>query len=267
MSSQNQLMKNNYHTHTYLCNHATGTVDDYVKKAIELGFDTIGISDHGPMDEFTDRSLRMVPKEYPLYLKQCEKARKEYQDKINVLRAVEIEYLPNHDDYYKRLLLNLDYLALGQHYIIDETSQNNLRSVYRLSTIKHLESYADIVIEGMKSGCFAFLCHPDVMLINVHEFTKEIEQISDLIIEASIRYDVPLEINTNGIRKKPIEINGEKRYRYPRKEFWQRVKKKNAKVIVSSDAHQPNHLYDKDVERAYAFADELGIAVEEELDL
>ena len=38
-------MKTNYHTHNYRCNHADGTIEDYIKVAIEEGYDEIGISD------------------------------------------------------------------------------------------------------------------------------------------------------------------------------------------------------------------------------
>ena len=41
-------MRSNYHTHTYRCNHATGTIEDYVKEAIKANIDEIGISDHLP---------------------------------------------------------------------------------------------------------------------------------------------------------------------------------------------------------------------------
>ena len=33
------LMRSNYHTHTYRCNHATGTIEDYVKEAIKANID------------------------------------------------------------------------------------------------------------------------------------------------------------------------------------------------------------------------------------
>ena len=32
------------HNHTVLCNHATGSVDDYIEKAIELGINEYGFS-------------------------------------------------------------------------------------------------------------------------------------------------------------------------------------------------------------------------------
>ena len=38
------------HNHTTLCNHATGTVEEYVKRAIELGIDEYGFACHAPMN-------------------------------------------------------------------------------------------------------------------------------------------------------------------------------------------------------------------------
>ena len=38
----------NYHTHTFRCNHASGTDREYVERAIETGMKTLGFSDHAP---------------------------------------------------------------------------------------------------------------------------------------------------------------------------------------------------------------------------
>ena len=57
----------NYHTHIYLCKHASGTIEEYLNKAISLGYQVLGISDHGPLsDELTSllRSRRMSIREY-----------------------------------------------------------------------------------------------------------------------------------------------------------------------------------------------------------
>ena len=39
-----------YHIHTPLCRHAEGNPLDYAKRAIEVGLDEIGFSDHSPMN-------------------------------------------------------------------------------------------------------------------------------------------------------------------------------------------------------------------------
>jgi hypothetical protein len=44
------------------------------------------------------------------------------------------------------------------------------------------------------------------------------------------------------------------------------VKEKKAKVVISSDAHDPDFLFDDMVIQAYKFAADLGIEVAEELD-
>ena len=44
-------INHNHHTHIYLCKHALGTPEDYIKRAITLGYETIAITDHGPLTE------------------------------------------------------------------------------------------------------------------------------------------------------------------------------------------------------------------------
>ena len=50
-------IKANYHTHIFLCKHAIGDVEDYVKKAIGLQYHTIAITDHGPLPKFLQKKL------------------------------------------------------------------------------------------------------------------------------------------------------------------------------------------------------------------
>jgi len=43
-------MRVDLHNHTTLCNHAEGTMEEYVKKAIQERIDIFGFSEHAPMD-------------------------------------------------------------------------------------------------------------------------------------------------------------------------------------------------------------------------
>ena len=43
-------MRVDLHNHTTFCNHANGTMEEYILKAIDLGIDIFGFSDHAPMD-------------------------------------------------------------------------------------------------------------------------------------------------------------------------------------------------------------------------
>ena len=73
----------NYHTHTALCGHAEGTMEEYIKSAIEGGIKSMGFSDHAPY-VFPDghESHFRVPskkaKQYAEDLKEAERIIKEY---------------------------------------------------------------------------------------------------------------------------------------------------------------------------------------------
>ena len=262
MSFKNQIIKSNYHTHMYLCRHAEGTVEDYVKEAIRLGFKEIGISDHAPWIELIDRSVRMYKSDYPIYKRELKEAIKKYSDKIKIYKGLEIEYFKNADDYYKKLLKDMDYLTLGQHYI---EKDDKLFSIYKIYSIEDLTIYKNTLIEAMNTGYFKFISHPDIFLFSRKELNPEILKLAEEIIIAAKEKNIPLEINANGIRKGKFYIDGEVRYKYPRKEFWELVKKHNARCIISSDAHKPELLFDEAILEAIKFSKDIHLEVEEVL--
>jgi len=76
-------MKVDLHNHTILCNHATGSVNEYVEAAIACGTEYFGISDHAPMDY--DPQYRMSFGQMDLYERWVNEAKERYRDKITVL--------------------------------------------------------------------------------------------------------------------------------------------------------------------------------------
>ncbi|HOA64173.1 MAG TPA: PHP domain-containing protein, partial [Bacilli bacterium] len=86
------MITSNYHTHTYLCRHAQGKPEDYIKRAIEVGYKEIGISDHGPI--FSNSLKRMSLDEFhQIYLKELNEAIEKYQYQITIYKGLEVEYL------------------------------------------------------------------------------------------------------------------------------------------------------------------------------
>ena len=43
-------MRVDLHNHTYYCNHAEGSMQDYIDAALREGIDIFGFSCHAPMD-------------------------------------------------------------------------------------------------------------------------------------------------------------------------------------------------------------------------
>jgi histidinol-phosphatase (PHP family) len=271
-------MKTNYHTHHELCRHAYGKTEDYIKKAIQLGFDELGMSDHGPiLKTFMDQDsykisncdLRMSYDEYKqVYLKELSQVQKQYSHQISLLKAVEIEYLEQHDDYYKSLLEDLDYLALGVHYFF---FNQNYYNTFRGLNHQTIYGYAENIEKALDTKMFKILVHPDLFMFNyqsemngLHNFDYHAEIVSKRIIEAAIKNDVLLEINARGIQRNAKSIEDMHSYIYPNVNFFKLVETyKKAKVIISADAHHPNDLAGEHIDAAYHFAKSLNLKVEQ----
>ena len=260
-------IKDNFHTHIYLCKHAVGNTENYVKKAINLGYESIGISDHGPIlehykEKFYSRRMNF-DEYYNIYLKEIEEAKKDFGEQINVLGAVEIEYYDDMLDIYHNTLKELDYLILGQHNI--KLPNGTFKTVYQCNSTEHLELYTDSVIKGLNTGFFSILAHPDIFMMFYQKWDNSAILSAKKIIEASIKNNVLLELNANGIRKGLITTTeGLRTYKYPRIEFWRLVATyKNAKIIVSDDAHEVHHLKDEATIEAYKIANELKLNIED----
>ncbi len=243
-------MKANYHTHHYLCKHATGNVEDYVKEAIKSDFIELGISDHAPNKRVNDRYVRMDINELPLYLKDIEANQVKYQGKIKILKGLEVEYFYDHEEYYQDLREKVDYLVHGQHYISMTNTMDNLISGFSLTTKEQIDKYASYLEDAMASGYFDIMAHPDLYLHSYKNFDINAEEVARRICKAAVKYDLVLEYNANGYRKKG-KMNGNKFVpNYPREAFWKIVKEYNCKTILGSDAHEPKMLYDNTVKKA-----------------
>jgi len=260
--------KSNYHSHTWLCRHAKGDVIDYLKEAIKHGFHTLGVSDHAPYKVLYERgSLRMSEDEfYNKYLQMFDNANslaKEHN--IKIYKGLEIEYIPNNNDYYLKLLKGLDYLILGQHYII---INGKFKSSFGLSTIEEVKIYSDMVVEALKTNHFKMLAHPELCFYNILNPTKEMFELLRPVIKTCKELNIPLEINANGIRKVgKKQSNNYHLYPYPVPYFWQMVKEEGASAIITSDAHLPEELNDWAVEKAYEFANHFKIKLINDLDI
>ncbi len=258
-------MKSNYHTHTYLCKHATGNVEDYVKEAIKQGYDELGMSDHVPykkgvFDFCSDQYSRTEPYNYRMsfeqldaYLSEIDECISKYGDKLKILKGFEAEYVPSENEYYEFLLEKVDYLVLGQHLLFKE-DEGFIRhtSSFSVRTKMELEIYKNQSIEALRTGYFKIFAHPDLYMKSYSEFDDLARETAIAIIETAIREDVILEYNANGVR----ESKG-----YPCDDFWKIAAEYNVKVIVNSDCHHPEYLNDIYVAKSEEQLGRLGIKV------
>lgn len=250
-------IKNNFHTHNYLCGHACGTVSDYVAEAVKNGLKVIGISDHYAPPVGTKEPYINGETVKTEYLPQFSDAEKLYGDGIKILAGAEIDYFPDNDAYYKNLLGNLDYLILGQHEYL-------LRGARKCSFCDGIDeanifAYCEQVIQGLHTKLFSVLAHPDLIFYNIPQPTEKMKAAFETVVTEAKLFDVPLELNANGIRS-----HG---FRYPTDLLITLCKKHNAKVIISSDCHAPQDLCDENVLKLYAYAKNQSLNVAENIKL
>ncbi len=231
------MMLANYHTHTVRCKHAVGTEREYIEEAIKEGFEILGFSDHVPQPypkEFVS-PIRMDMSELPDYTETLVSLREEYKGRIKILIGYEVEYTRI---YFEPLMKELqkyplDYLILGQHHVPEEVTGHYVG--FETDDDALLKEYVDFCIEGMETGMFLYLAHPDLIRYTGDEKTY-LTHMERLIGEA-IDLAVPLEVNLYGY------VDGRN---YPCDRFFSFASQMGAKFVVGCDAHKPEMIRQPD---------------------
>lgn len=246
----------NYHTHTARCRHASGTDREYVEKAIEGGIKTLGISDHAPYlfknsDYYS--TYRMFTDELQDYAESVRSLAKEYQKDIRVLLGFELEYYPAFHKEEMAFLSQVkpDYCIMGQHFL-----GNEIGEVYsgHLHKPEDLTRYVSQVLEGLATGDFAYIAHPDVAGFNFPH--THIQKEYTRLCEGAKALKIPLEINLLGLLTKR---------HYPNKTFFEIAAKVGNDIVLGVDAHEPKYLSDKNLHEAgKQMANNLGLRLIEQ---
>lgn len=225
------VMLANYHTHTVRCRHASGTEREYIETAIKNGFKILGFSDHVPQpypDGFTS-GIRMSMDELPGYVDTLLHLREEYRDSIDILIGFEVEYFPKYFDRLLKILSDhpVDYLIQGQHNVPDEPE--GFYVGWETDDENILKDYVHYTIEGMRTGVFTYLAHPD--LINFTGDNDTYLKHMSRLAGAAIDLGIPLEINMYGF------LDGRN---YPCERFFGMASEMGASFVIGCDAHRPD---------------------------
>lgn len=240
----------NYHTHTKLCGHATGETREYVEKAIQAGLKTLGFSDHAPypFPIQNETAYEKAKQHLFSYANEVRALAKEYEKDIRILCGFEVEYFPSLHQQEKAFLNQVqpDYLILGQHFIGDE---NNGNHVYKSEQNGVLTAYVAQAIEGLSTGDFLYLAHPDMVGWNsdADKAQGEYRRLCALAKQKNI----PLELNLLGLRGKRC---------YPSLAFFKIAAEVGNDVVLGVDAHSPDaFLHTESVQTALQWVQELGL--------
>jgi len=239
-----ESMKNNFHTHTARCGHAIGSDEDYVKAAIDGGFEILGFSDHIPYPGYFRQGERMHEEELEDYYQSVQALKIKYQDQIKIMMGLEVEFHPQRDPEYlnfiKEQLERCDYLLCGQH----DTDFGGT-DFARGGNDEELRQYLQDVEVALSSGMIAYLAHPDYFMITRPNWGPLEDEIGEGIVALAKKYQIPLELNLNGVRYHKRHYPQGDFYPYPFPAFWQKVARENCAVVLGYDVHDPELLRDQ----------------------
>jgi histidinol-phosphatase (PHP family) len=222
------------HNHTTLCNHAEGTLQEYVLNAIKSGTQCFGFADHAPMD--FDPKYRMSFDQMQDYEAEVLSLKKKYQDKIEILLGYEVDYLKGHMD--ERVLnAKVDYL-IGSVHFIEGWGFDNPEFIgrYEEQDIDEIwQKYFDAIEEMANTKLFDIVGHLDLIKVFKYMPNKKITEIAKNALVAIKNADMVLELNVAGYRKPVAEP-------YPSRELLEEAFKLSIPITFASDAHKPEQV-------------------------
>lgn len=257
-------MKKNYHTHTERCMHAWGTDEEFVLAAIRGGITELGFSDHGCWNYASGfrPQMRMTLSEADGYFESIRRLKEKYKDQISIKIGMEYEYFPRYMGWMEKFVKEqkLDYIIFGNHYeASDEYGQYYGRAC---GDDRMLKKYIDDCIEGMSTGIYSYLAHPDLFMRGRDSFDAFAVKESERLCRWCKDHGAVMEYNLEGAQMS--ENCGRTLYPYP--DFWEIAAAYGCDVIIGFDAHEPKSLSRNPYyKKAVAYLTELGMNIVTEL--
>lgn len=243
------MQKFSYHSHTNTFGIYDGhnSAQEMIKKAEEIGFEELGISNHLILKDNVIQNHSMFFNDYNLALDTYKRTIDDIRTaainaKIKVRVGFEVDYFSDlkwRSD-FERLITNLDidYLIGSTHFLrnTDETVIYNMyhmkeSNVYSNPELlnQYLNNYWRNIVESIKSGYFDFIAHLDVCkLFNFCQEESWNEQKFE-VIETLDKYRMPYELNTSGWNK----CNEQ----HPHLWMIEELNKRDVPILINDDAH------------------------------
>lgn len=247
----------NLHTHSHFCD-GKEAPEEYVKKAIELGFHTLGFSSHAPVP--FENKFALKEERVDEYFQTIRNLQIKFKSQIQLLLALEIDFIPgitkDFDEYGKTG--ELDYTIGGVHLIrnkdrdkkglwfIDGPYQEKydagIQKLYDGNGRKGVEAYYTQITDMIESQKPDIIAHFDkIKMHNKDRYFSEEESWYKDLVWKTLKFIASeskciIEVNTRGIYKKRAETF------FPSPEILERIHHLKIPVTISSDAHHPEEL-------------------------
>lgn len=244
------MILSNFHTHCFFCD-GHSHPSEYVKKAIEFNFNSIGFSSHAPLPFSNDWTMK--PENLPIYLKCINDLKDFYKGTLEIYTGLEIDYIKNLMSPCSKKFqnLNLDYTIGSVHMLKDLNGdylavdgdlaeyENLLKFTFNNDIKQFVHEYYTQVRNMVTESAPSIIGHLDLIkkhnkntkFFNENEFWYKEEILETLKVIS--KSNSLLEINTGG------KVRGYTEDFYPSNWIISESRKMNIPIILNSDAHDP----------------------------
>jgi histidinol-phosphatase (PHP family) len=245
----------NHHTHTSYCD-GSDLPENYAIYALRAGFHTLGFSGHAPLP-FKNGFAIQNEEDLKKYCLDIRKLQKEYQHKIDILLALEIDYIRGTTNGFVELKSKwgLDY-TIGSIHLVNNGKDNGRWFIDGPKVEKYDKGLQEFFQGNIKHAVKAFFDSTNQMIltqkpdivghldkIKMHNkdryFTEDEAWYKALwmeTLELIHQSGLVVEVNTRGIYK------GRCPDLYPGIDILRQIKQLGIPLTISSDAHRPEEI-------------------------
>lgn len=254
------------HTHSNMCPHAQGSIEDVVARAVELGFTNVAITEHYPLTHNVDtRDYVSMPEDRLGEYVERILAQRSLHPEIEILVGCELDWLgtpgapgSGPDMGEDRAFIAESYepfdIILGSVHFIDRwpIDDPDQRPHWEEAGVDYLwRRYFEVWCEAATSSVpFTVMSHPD--LIKKYGFKPSFDPhpLYREAAEAARAGGRMVEVNTSGATYACAEM-------FPNIDFLREFHRAGVACTIGTDAHNPNSL-DSGIADAYRLMYEAG---------
>jgi len=248
------MVLSNFHTHT---KHSDGKAEAeiYCEKALQLGFHSLGFSDHAPVPFQNNYSI--INDRLDDYFSEINLLKEKYKEQLNVFLSLEADYIPNHSYSFNffREKVHIDYIIGSIHMVyhkskdrmwfIDGGDQNvwdrGLKEVFDQDIKQAVRAFYQQTQEMISTQKPEVIGHLDKIKMHnkerlFHQNERWYQNLVSETLELIKQNGSILEINTRGLYK------GRCKDLFPSAAIALEAQKMGIPLMLSSDAHHPDEL-------------------------
>jgi len=233
------------HCHTAYCNHAQGTMEEYVETALARGLREIGFLEHAEAGIDYDHRIWLTEEMLDQFWEEGNRLRARFRDRILVTVGIELGINPARVEASLQLRRRhpWDRVGLSYHFYWDEKNGRHLNisspKAANLALLREqdpaalVSHYYEVLAAHLPVFRPDMLCHLDVVrrYLPSLDHLPEIRALIRRLLEAMRTAGTALEINTSG-----YDYTG---HFYPAAWIVREALRRGLPLVMASDSHQP----------------------------